>query len=196
MDPEMNTKAFTMSITFAVVAMVLNPAVTGIKIPSPFLTGLYYQVWDIPIIVAFLLLGFRYGVFAGLLNSFFLFAVFPGPSQPLYGPSNVIAQLSMMTGIFIARKLIIGKVTPGKTISKIKLVVTSTFLGVLVRLPIMLAVMFLILRYVTGLPVAVTISLLYVQAIYILVIAAYTIPTAYLIAVAVNRNLKVGNQVI
>ena len=103
----MNTKALAMSIAFAVVAMVLNPAVTGIKIPSPFLTGLYYQVWDIPIMIAFLLLGFKYGVFAGVLNSVFLFAVFPGPSQPFYAPSNVVAQFSMMIGIFFAIKLFI-----------------------------------------------------------------------------------------
>jgi hypothetical protein len=194
MDLEMNTKAFAMSITFAVVAMVLNPAVTGIKIPSPFLTGLYYQVWDIPIIVAFLLLGFRYGVFAGILNSFFLFAIFPGPSQPFYAPSNVVAQFSMMVGIFIARGLVTN-LTPDQTISRIKLIVTSTVLGILVRLPIMLAVMFVILRYMMGLPATITFALLQVQIIYIFVISAYTIPIAYVVAMAVNRNLKIGNQV-
>jgi riboflavin transporter FmnP len=192
----MNTKALAMSITFAAVAMVLNPAVTGIKIPSPFLTGLYYQVWDIPIIVAFLLLGFRYGILAAMVNSLFLFAVFPGPSQPLYGPSNVIAQVSMMIGIDLARRLIARGVPNGKVISKAKLVAASTVLGMIVRLPIMLAVMFLILHYVTGLSQTSTLALLPVQAIYIIVIAAYTIPAAYLLARAVNKNLKVGNQVI
>jgi riboflavin transporter FmnP len=195
MDLEMNTKAFAMSITFSVVAMVLNPAVTGIKIPSPFLTGLYYQVWDIPIIVAFLLLGFRYGVFAGVLNSFFLFAVFPGPSQPLYGLSNVLAQFSMMIGIYLAKKVVVRAVPTGKLISKIRLVTVSTVLGMLVRLPIMLAVMFAILRYMTGLSEPVTLALLHVQVIYILVISAYTIPVAFIIARAVNKNLKVGNQI-
>lgn len=183
-----------MSITFAVVAMVLNPAVTGIKIPSPFLTGLYYQVWDIPIIVAFLLLGFKYGVFAGVLNSVFLFAVFPGPSQPFYAPSNVVAQFSMMIGIYFGIKLFIRRGKTKKAGSIIKLVVTSTVLGTLVRLPIMLTVMFLILRYFMGLTEPITIALLFVQVIYILVIAAYTIPVAFVVARAVNRNLKVGSQ--
>jgi len=190
----MNTKAFAMSIAFAVVAMVLNPAVTGIRIPSPFLTGLYYQVWDIPIIVAFLLLGFKYGVFAGVLNSFFLFAVFPGPSQPFYAPSNVVAQFSMMVGIYLAIKLFNRRGPPKKTASRIKLVVTSTFLGMLVRLPIMLAIMFVILRYLMGLTESVTAALLFIQVIYILVISAYTIPVAFAVASAVNKNLKLGNN--
>jgi hypothetical protein len=189
----MNTKALAMSIAFAVVAMVLNPAVTGIKIPSPFLTGLYYQVWDIPIMIAFLLLGFKYGVFAGVLNSFFLFAVFPGPSQPFYAPSNVVAQFSMMIGIFLGIKLFNRKGQGMKTASRIKLVATSTVLGIIVRLPIMLAIMFVILRYFMGLTQSVTFALLFVQVIYIIVISAYTIPVAFITASAVNKNLKVGN---
>jgi riboflavin transporter FmnP len=190
----MNTKAFAISIAFAVVAMVLNPAVTGIKIPSPFLTGLYYQVWDIPIIVAFLLLGFKYGIFAGVLNSIFLFAVFPGPSQPFYAPSNVIAQFSMMIGIYFGIRLFIRSDKTEKAVSRIKLVVTSTILGILVRLPVMLAVMFVILRYLMGLSEAITFALLFVQVIYILIIAGYTIPVAFVVARAVNKNLKVGDQ--
>ena len=190
----MNTKALAMSIVFAGVAIVLNPAITGIRIPSPFLTGLYYQVWDIPILVAFLLLGFKYGVFAGVLNSFFLFAVFPGPSQPFYAPSNVVAQFSMMIGIYLAIKLFIRRGSPKKTVSRIKLVVTSTILGILVRLPIMLTVMFVILRYFMGLTQSIVLALLFVQVIYILVISAYTIPIAFVVAMAVNKNLKVGNQ--
>jgi len=190
----MNTKALAMSIMFAGVAIVLNPVITGIRIPSPFLTGLYYQVWDIPILVAFLLLGFKYGVFAGVLNSFFLFAVFPGPSQPFYAPSNVVAQFSMMIGIYLAIKIFIQRELPKKTISRIKLIVTSTILGILVRLPIMLAVMFAILRYFMGLTEPIVLALLFVQVIYILVISAYTIPIAFVIARAVNKNLKVGNQ--
>jgi riboflavin transporter FmnP len=190
----MNTKAFAMSIAFAVVAMVLNPAVTGIKIPSPFLTGLYYQVWDIPIIVAFLLLGFKYGVFAGVLNSVFLFAVFPGPSQPLYAPSNVVAQFSMMIGIYLAIKFFIRSGPAKKTASRIKLIVTSTILAMVVRLPVMLAVMFVILHYLMGLAETVTFALLFVQVIYILVISAYTIPVAFVVARTVNNHLKVGNQ--
>ena len=190
----MNTKALAMSIVFAGVAIVLNPVITGIRIPSPFLTGLYYQVWDIPILIAFLLLGFKYGVFAGVLNSFFLFAVFPGPSQPFYAPSNVVAQFSMMIGIYFAIRIFIKRGLPKKTVSRIKLVVTSTILGILVRLPIMLAVMFAILRYFMGLTEPIVLALLFVQVIYILVISAYTIPIAFVVARAVNKNLKVGNQ--
>lgn len=191
----MKTKEFAMSVAFAVVAMVLNPAVSGIKIPSPFLTGLYYQVWDIPIIVAFLLLGFKYGVFAGVVNSFFLFAVFPGPSQPFYGPGNVAAQVSMMIGIYLAKKLVTRGVPDGKAVSKTKLIVSSTVLGMLIRIPIMLPIMFVILSYGMALPQAAVFAVLPMHATYILIISAYTIPAAYFIAQAVNKNLKVSKLI-
>jgi len=197
----MNTKALAMSIALAVVAMVLNPAVTGVKIPSPFLTGLYYQFWDIPIIVAFLLLGFRYASLSSILNGFFLFAVFPGPSQWLYAPGNVAAQLSMMMGIWFARKLLIRpnmtqNVIVGKPQSKSKIVGASTIVAILLRILIMLPVMFLILRYGYFAPDLYVFAMLPIQAVYCVIMALYTIPAAYLIAMAVNRNLKVGNQVL
>jgi riboflavin transporter FmnP len=192
----MNAKRLAMSIAFAVVAMVLNPAITGIKIPSPFLTGLYYQVWDIPIIAAFLLLGFKYGFLSGVLNSFFLFAVFPGPAQWAYAPGNLAAQTSMMIGIYLAQKLVVRTATEGKVVSKAKTVVASTALGIVVRIPVMMAVMYVILRYAYAAPDIYTFAVLPIHAIYCIVMALYTIPTAYLIARTVNKSLKVGNQVI
>ena len=80
-----------------------------------------------------------------------------------------------------------------KTTSRIKLIATSTVLGIIVRLPIMLAIMFVILRYFMGLTQSVTFALLFVQVIYIIVISAYTIPVAFIVARAVNKHLKVGN---
>jgi hypothetical protein len=191
----MNTKALAMAIAFAVVAMVLNPAITGIKIPSPFLTGLYYQVWDIPIIAAFLLLGFRYGLLASGLNAFFLFSVFPGPSQWLYAPGNVAAQLSMMAGIFVAQQLLARSVPAEKAVSGRKSITASTILGMLVRIPVMMVVMFGILRYGYSAPDIYVFAVLPIHALYCVVMALYTIPLAYLIAKTVNRSLKAGNRI-
>jgi len=195
----MNTKSLAISILLTVVAMVLNPGVTGIRIPSPFLTGLYYQVWDIPIIVVFLLLGFRYGLFSSVLNGFFLFAVFPGPSQWLYAPGNVAALLSMMVGIWFARKLLVKPVSAESAVvgrfSGGKVTAFSTLFGILVRVPVMMPIMFLILRYGYYAPDVYTFAVLPVHALYCVVMAVYTIPAAYLIARAVNRSFKIGNQI-
>ena len=196
----MDTKALAMSIALAVVAMILNPAISGIKIPSPFLTGLYYQIWDIPIIVAFLLLGFRYAILSSMLNGFFLFAVFPGKLQWLYAPGNVAAQLSMMMGIWLARRLLIEPTSEkngfDRLQSKSKIVGASTIAAILIRIPIMLPVMFLILRFGYFAPDLYVFAVLPIQAVYCVIMALYTIPAAYLIATTVNRHLKVGNQVL
>jgi hypothetical protein len=130
-----------------------------------------------------------------VLNAFFLFAVFPGPSQWLYAPGNVAALASMMLGIYLAQKLVSSLVPKEKAISKGKLIVASTIFAMIVRIPIMVVVMFAILRYGYLAPDAYTFAVLPVNALYSLVMALYTIPTAYLIAVAVNKNLKVGNQI-
>ena len=198
----MDTKALAISIALAAVAMILNPAITGMRIPAPFLTGLYYQVWDIPIIVCFLLLGFRYGLLSSILNGFFLLAVFPGPSQWLYAPGNVAAEASMMAGIWLARKLLTRPnpaklLETGKPTNRGKIVAASTISGILVRIPVMLPIMFLILRFGYFAPDSYIIFLaLPIQAAYCVVMALYTIPVAYLIAIVVNKNLRVGNQVI
>jgi riboflavin transporter FmnP len=187
----MNTRWLAMSTAFAGVAMVLNPAVTGIKIPAPFLTGLYFQVWDIPIIAAFLLLGFRYGLLAAVINSFFLFAVFPGPAQWAYAPGNVAALASMMVGIYLAQKLVARFASEEKASFKAKSVGASTALGMAIRIPVMMIVMYVILRYAYSAPDIYTFAVLPVQALYCVIMALYTIPIAYLIAGTISRTLKV-----
>ena len=196
----MNTKALTMSIALAVVAMILNPAVTGIKIPAPFLTGLYYQIWDIPIIVAFLLLGFRYATLSSMLNGFFLFAVFPGPSQWLYAPGNVAAQLSMMMGIWLARRLlikpnitqnnVIAKPNPKAKSSPLQPCCDPNSYSHYASSDVFDSSIWILS------PDLYVFAILPIQAVYCVIMALYTIPAAYLISLTVNRHLKVGNQIL
>jgi hypothetical protein len=51
----MNTRAIAITIAFAALAVVLSPAFSGIAIPAPYLPYLAYQVWEIPVVVAFFL---------------------------------------------------------------------------------------------------------------------------------------------
>src|SRR5512137_290370 len=102
----MDTKRLSLTIVFAALAIALNPTFTYIGFAAPFAQGLIYQIWEIPIVVAFLIISPIAGLAISLLNTVVLFAIFPGllPTGPAY---NLAATLSMQIGIFAA--LSIGK---------------------------------------------------------------------------------------
>ena len=98
----MNTKRLTLIIIFIALTTALNLA--GPKIPAPYAPFLYYQLWEIPIVIAFLAMGPKAGITVAGINTLILLVVFPGalPTGPFY---NFIAVLSMMLGIYIPYRL-------------------------------------------------------------------------------------------
>jgi riboflavin transporter FmnP len=82
---------------FTAMAVDLSP----ISIPDPFASYLLFGVWEIPVVIAFLMLGVWGGSAVAGLNALVLEAVKPGalPTGPLY---NLIAELSMFAGILFA----------------------------------------------------------------------------------------------
>ena len=73
------------------IALVFSPA----KFPAPYAPFLKYQIWEIPIVAAFLLYGPLVGIVVSILNTIILLIVYPGdlPVGPLY---NLAAILSML----------------------------------------------------------------------------------------------------
>ena len=200
----MNTQAITVTAVLAAVAVVLNPAVTGIGVPAPYAPFLIYQLWEIPIVVAFLLLGPKYGISISVLNAIVLLGVFPGAliTGPFY---NLIASLSMLLGVYIAHRFIKRK-TP-ETMPRISeaksvtlLVTASTVLGMTLRVVVMTIVNFLALRYPPpigySLPEPVILGFLPLIGLFNATLALYTVPIGHLIADAVRSrsNLRFDNQ--
>jgi riboflavin transporter FmnP len=81
-------------------ASVLNFTV---EVPAPYLPFLQYEVWEVPILLAALLLGLTGGLTVAALNTLVL-EVHPGvlPSGPVY---NLIAQVAMMLGVLGALRI-------------------------------------------------------------------------------------------
>ena len=71
----MNTKRLTLIIVFIALTTALN--IDGPKIPAPYAPFLYYQLWEIPIVVAFLAMGPKAGVTIAVINTLILLAFFP-----------------------------------------------------------------------------------------------------------------------
>jgi len=98
----LDSKSIAAIIVFTALTLVLN--LSPIKIPAPYAPFLIYQVWEIPIVAAFVLYGLKVGVPVAIINTLALLIIFPGalPTGPFY---NLAAVLSMLFGIYIVQRV-------------------------------------------------------------------------------------------
>ena len=194
----MNTKKLTLTIVFAAVTVALNPAFTKIAIPAPYAPFLFYQIWEIPILAAFILISPRSAVAISVLNAVVLLALFPGAL--LLGPFyNLLAVLSMLLGVYIVHKLLTRKnpknETEKATLKQQTILITAaTTLGIIFRVGIMTVVNYSVLRYPPPLgysmPEAAVVASIPLIGLFNATLALYTIPAGYLIAKTVKSNLR------
>jgi riboflavin transporter FmnP len=195
----MNTKKLSLTIVFAALAIALNPSFTYISFAAPFAQGLIYQIWEIPIVVAFLIISPMAGLGVSLLNTAVLFAIFPGalPTGPAY---NLAASLSMQVGIFAAvavgKRVVCTKNPDVNILSKTKWATIATVVGILTRVSFMSVLLYFALPqpfpigYKSfGFDQAATIAYLPFAALFNATLALYTIPIGWLIAQRVQKVL-------
>jgi len=200
----LNTKDLAFVIMFVALTTVLN--IYGPKIPFPFAPFLYYSLWEIPIVAAFLVIGPKTGFFVAVLNTLILLVVFPGnlPTGPLY---NLIAELAMLIGVYGAYKIATHK-CPTENIGnflkqhKLSLSISTTALGITTRVIITtIANYFLIAQpspigfgsffSFAGLSGnAGVIAFLPFSVLFNATIALYTIPVALAVSIAILSRFK------
>jgi len=119
----MDSKRIAVIIVFAALTVALN--LSPIKIPAPYAPFLIYQIWEIPIVGAFLLFGLKVGAAISIINTVLLLAIFPGvlPTGPLY---NLAAVLSMLFGILITHRISVIRSHPREFTGSIAALVTAT----------------------------------------------------------------------
>lgn len=167
-------------------AAVLNIAVA---FPAPYEPFLFYEVWEIPILLAVLMLGLVDGLTVAVLNTILLEAYRPGalPVAPLY---NLAAQLSMFTGV-----LLVDRFDRRRGWGTGRIMASATVGGAALRTAVMTVVnaVILPLPYPVGFgsglfpitPADVP-ALLVPIGIFNFTIALYTVPAAYTLAKAVE----------
>jgi riboflavin transporter FmnP len=164
------------------VALVLSPA----KVPAPYAPFLKYQIWEIPIVAAFLLYGPLAGIATSIINTMILLVVYPGdlPTGPLY---NLAAILSMLLGIYIIHTFATKRF--GEQYETI-LTIFSTVLGGITRVGIMtiLNMIFLQYPYPIGYEMSgeAVVALLPLIGLFNATLTLYTIPIGYVVARAVS----------
>jgi len=195
----MNTKKLSLTIVFAALAIALNPTFTYISFTAPFAQGLIYQIWEIPIVVAFLIISPVAGLGVSLLNTGVLFAIFPGalPTGPIY---NLAATMSMQVGIFaavaIGKRFFCSKSPDTNILSKARWATIATAMGILTRVLFMSVVLYVVLPLPAplgygsyGFNQAATIAYLPFAALFNATLALYTIPIGWVIAQRVQKVL-------
>lgn len=169
-------------------AVLLNLLVS---VPDPGAPFLFFEVWEIPIFVALLVIGFKgAGVVAGL-NTLVLEAVKPGsvPAGPLY---NLIAVLSTFVGIMVVRRF-----APGGLEGRRRLWVLGTLLGASVRVLVMTVVNWIVLPLPFplgfgsfGLTASEVPPLLVPIGIFNFILAIYSVPTAFSLYAALRSRSR------
>jgi riboflavin transporter FmnP len=141
---QMNTKKLSLIIIFTALTAAIT--LVGPKFPAPYAPYLQYQLWEIPLVVAFFAIGQKEGIFIAAINSFVLLAIDPGPlpAGPFY---NLAAVLSMLLGVYIPYKLSTRSFKTGDLAQKLRqnlkiVIISGTALGILLRVALMSIVNF------------------------------------------------------
>jgi riboflavin transporter FmnP len=189
----MDTKRVALVAVFSALAIVLSPGVSRISIPSPFF-GLPYQVWEIPIFVAFLMFGPKFGLLVAAVGSVTLVAF-----QPTFiAVSGVLACFAMLTGFLLAYKLLTRNGSPQSIPpSTRKTLIAITAGGIIFRVWVMAVQNYFVLPYAfpTMHQSALLGGVIPLVAVFNMTEPLYVIPASYFLARMIGSNLKIGNKI-
>ena len=183
-----SSRKLAMVALLTAVAVVLN----GISVPAPYEPFLLYGVWEVPILLALLIVGIWGGVASAAMNALALEVLNPGqlPTGPLY---NFIAELAMFAGVLaavgLARRRGVGMEFE---------VATATAAGALMRTGVMTVVNWLVLPQAPpigfSIPVPDVSGFLVFIGLFNFTVVLYTVPLAFTLRRAVAPKLAMVGQ--
>jgi len=201
----MNTKTLALIIVFVALTAAIDAFAP--KIPFPLLPFLLYNLWEIPVVVCFLVFGPKIGLTVAFLNSFVLLILAPGylPTGPFY---NLIALLSMLIGVFAAYKIATYKCPTEKISSFLKkhqigLSISMTTLGIISRVAITTVANYFLITLPSPIGFgsffqfgnqtghAAVLAYLPFSALFNATLALYTIPVALIVTIAIVSRFKI-----
>jgi riboflavin transporter FmnP len=189
----MNAKEIALVIAFATIAIILNPSISKVGLAFPPVPSLIINLWEIPVIIVFLLMGFKYGIVVAAINALFLFTVWPGPSNPIYPIGCIISASSMMLGIFMLSKFGSGS-SKQITLNSKKSALYSTVAAIIPRILMMAPIMYAIIKLsAVNFPDKLLFTfVLPWQAVYNIIQPLITIPIAFFIASKLRNAYTIG----
>jgi hypothetical protein len=192
----MNTRSIAIIITFTALCIALIP----FRIPSIYWPGFYYYWWEIPIIAAFLLFGFKVAFSISVLNTLARMMIGVNPNPLLLPLISFQPLIVMLFGVYLAQKLIQRQLLKGKSISDARKGMYVTALGVAVRATIMpfidYAYYYTLFPFFLGrtFSEAYIIALIPGIVLFNILVPLYGVSIGYLVAKTVGKNLKIGPE--
>ena len=195
----MNARAIALISTFAALAIALN----AIRIPSIFWPGFSYSFCEIPVLVAFLIFGFKIGFLVEALHIAGQEIFFPvGLAGIVVYPMGFIFVPLMFSGIYLASKFLARRAASGKQISEKKRTLHFTGFATALRGGIMPVIDYAVLyNFLLPLALSQTIPAAYIATlvpsfiVYNITNALYVVPVAYLVAKRVSKYLKMETSI-
>lgn len=189
----MNARSYALIATFAALAVVLNT----IRIPTIYWPNMFYTICDIPVLVAFLIYGFKIGILVEVLHILGQEIFFPaGAAGIVVYPMGIIFQLLMFSGIYLAGKFINRRAASPRQFGEKKRTVYFTGFAAAFRgglMPIIdSAVLYgILLPLVLGvaIPASYIAALLPSFVLYNVTTTLYVVPVAYLLARRISNYL-------
>jgi riboflavin transporter FmnP len=185
-----SAKTIAITVAFTALSIVLSGPVSGISIPAPYFPLLRYEIWEIPVIAAFFLFGWKQAVAVTLLSGTFLYVVLL--NYVVLG--GVLACLSMVLGLYLGSRFISGKAAGGTPLSGKKAILLYTALAVVFRSANLAVFDYIVLRYPfplgLELPESVIRAILLPVTIFNATEPLYPIPIGYFIAKRISSVLK------
>ncbi|MCL5317353.1 MAG: hypothetical protein M1503_03675 [Thaumarchaeota archaeon] len=183
------SRVITAIAIFAALAIALHTS--PLKMPAPYAPFLIYELWEIPIVAAFLLYGIRLGLSVTVINFLSLMVIFPGSLQagPIY---NLIAIMSMLLGMLAAFKLagLSSKLRSGLRVFWLALI-----LGITARVAVMAVVNLVLLQMSAPLgfsiPFGAVVAMLPQIILFNATVAAYSIVIGRMVTMTVSSATRV-----
>lgn len=191
----MNSKSIALTAVFAAVAIALN----AVKIPTIYWPGWYYTACEIPVVIAFLLFGFKIGVLVEILHIAGQILLFPVGLATFAGyPPGLVAILLMFLGMYLASRVLVRKTASEKPLDMKKATIYLTAFAIAFRGSLMPLFDYGVSYHVlfplflqTSIPETYIAALVPGFILYNVTVPLYTVPIAYVVATKVSRALKI-----
>lgn len=189
----MNAKSIALIASFAAVAIGLNV----VRIPTVYWPGFFYSLYEIPVVIAFLLFGFKIGILVQVLHTAGQLLLFPvGPGGFAAYPMGIVAMLLNFVGLyagsrFLARKAVSMDVGGRKPPIYLTAFTVATRGGLMPFVDYGVLYHFLLPLVGFSIPETVTSALVPFFILYNVTVPLYTIPIGYIVSKTVSRHLKI-----
>lgn len=194
----LNARTISLIAVFAALAIILNT----IRIPTVYYPNFFYSLYEIPILVAFIIYGFKVGFLIEIIHVIGQEIFFPmGPGGIVVYPMGLVVHLLMFSGIYFSSKLVNRKITSGKIFSRNNTAFFYTVFATAFRGGLMPIIDYAIL-YNILLPLAlgITIPAGYILSLvpafifYNITSTLYSVPIAYMVAQKTSNYLKLETK--